>query len=67
LQTTNRFKGPINCLVLTLKEEGLRGLYKGATPPMVATGFINSVMFGMMGMCKENIQKDPKNPPAISE
>ncbi len=34
----------------------MRGLYKGATPPMLLTGFINSVMFGLMGMCKSNWQ-----------
>lgn len=55
LQTeqTGRFKGPIHCLMVTLRTEGMRGLYKGATPPMIATGFINSLLFGMMGMCKQ--------------
>jgi len=53
----SKFKGPIHCLVVTLKQEGVRGLYKGATPPMVATGFINSVMFGLMGACKKHWQQ----------
>jgi len=57
-----RFQGPIHCLMGTLKTEGIRGLYKGATPPMVATGFINSALFGMMGMCKEYVQGDNKVP-----
>lgn len=35
----------------------LRGLYKGATPPMVLTGAINSTMFGLMGICKKYWQK----------
>jgi len=63
-----RFKGPIHCLVGTLKEEGLKGLYKGATPPMVMTGFINSTMFGLMGMCKKYWQKkNPDTPPTIPQ
>jgi len=63
-----RFKGPIHCLMVTLKDEGIRGLYKGATPPMVATGFINSVMFGLMGICKKHWQKgDPNLQPTIPQ
>lgn len=43
----------------------VRGLYKGATPPLLATGFINSVLFGMMGMCKsyKQGQQDDKTAP----
>jgi hypothetical protein len=34
---------------------------------MIATGFINSVMFGLMGMCKQSLQKDPSIPPSIGD
>ncbi len=49
LQTDNigRFRGPWHCLVETVRGEGLRALYKGVTPPLLATGVINSLMFGM--------------------
>jgi len=69
LQTerTGKFRGPIDCLVRTVKEEGIRGLYKGATPPMLATGCINSVMFGLMGLCKSHLQKDASIEPTISQ
>jgi len=45
-----RFSGPISCLVQTVKHEGIRGLYKGVTPPLFATGVINSIMFGVQGL-----------------
>lgn len=37
LQTTDRtqFRGPLDCLLQTVRKEGLSGLYKGATPPLV--------------------------------
>ncbi|KAI9269787.1 hypothetical protein BY458DRAFT_436455 [Sporodiniella umbellata] len=30
-----RFKGPLDCLLKTVRQEGPRALYKGATPPLV--------------------------------
>jgi len=41
------FKGPFDCAVKLIKEEGIFGLYKGVTPPLLFKGSINSVMFGM--------------------
>ena len=32
---------------------------------MIATGLINSLLFGSMGMCKQSLQKDPNTPPTI--
>lgn len=34
LQTTDasRFSGPLQCVLQTVKHEGFRGLYKGASP-----------------------------------
>ena len=50
LQTSppSQFKGPISCLLLTLRNEGARGLYKGATPPLVGWMFMDSLMLGSM-------------------
>ncbi|KAJ2845482.1 hypothetical protein GGI22_006541, partial [Coemansia erecta] len=30
-----RFKGPLDCLVGTVRQEGLRALYKGASIPLI--------------------------------
>lgn len=45
LQTSEKtqFKGPLDCLLQTVRNEGLRGLYKGATPPLVGWMFMDSM------------------------
>ncbi|KAI0009818.1 mitochondrial carrier [Xylariaceae sp. FL0662B] len=50
LQTTDstRFSGPLQCVVQTIRHEGVRGLYKGATPPLVGWMFMDSVMLGSL-------------------
>ncbi|OAA59124.1 Mitochondrial carrier domain protein [Niveomyces insectorum RCEF 264] len=48
MQTTSadRFPGPLACLVQTVRHEGVRALYKGASPPLVGWMFMDSVMLG---------------------
>jgi solute carrier family 25 carnitine/acylcarnitine transporter 20/29 len=50
LQTTDRsrFSGPLQCLGQTLRKEGVTGLYKGATPPLVGWMCMDSVMLGSL-------------------
>ncbi|EEU45542.1 uncharacterized protein NECHADRAFT_69549 [Fusarium vanettenii 77-13-4] len=50
LQTTDptRFKGPLQCVLQTVRNEGFRGLYKGASPPLVGWMFMDSVMLGSL-------------------
>lgn len=45
LQTSEKaqFKGPLDCLLQTIRHEGARGLYKGATPPLVGWMFMDSM------------------------
>ncbi|KAF9273575.1 hypothetical protein BGZ88_003668, partial [Linnemannia elongata] len=45
---SDRFKGPLHCLMETLKKEGPRALYKGATPPLVGWAVMDSVMLGSL-------------------
>lgn len=45
-----QFKGPLDCLMQTLRKEGFSGLYKGATPPLVGWMFMDSVMLGSLTM-----------------
>lgn len=37
LQTSDatHFRGPLDCVLQTVRNEGVRGLYKGASPPLV--------------------------------
>lgn len=39
----SHFRGPVDCLMQTLRNEGFAGLYKGATPPLVGWMFMDSV------------------------
>ncbi|KAH7026206.1 mitochondrial carrier domain-containing protein [Microdochium trichocladiopsis] len=50
LQTTDstRFSGPLQCVSQTIRNEGVRGLYKGATPPLVGWMFMDSIMMGSL-------------------
>ncbi|KAI5853831.1 mitochondrial carrier domain-containing protein [Tricharina praecox] len=50
LQTSppERFKGPWDCLLKTWRHESYRGLYKGATPPLVGWMFMDSIMLGTL-------------------
>ncbi|KAL7926216.1 mitochondrial carrier [Trichoderma austrokoningii] len=52
LQTTqsSRFSGPLQCLLQTIRHEGVTGLYKGATPPLVGWMFMDSVMLGSLNV-----------------
>lgn len=45
LQTTDKsqFRGPLDCLLQTVRKEGFAGLYKGATPPLVGWMFMDSM------------------------
>lgn len=59
-----KFKGPMDCLVTTLKKEGIRGLYKGATPPLVGWMAMDSVMLGSLHnyrrLIKDNVFPEEK-------
>ncbi|KAI9819704.1 MAG: hypothetical protein M1832_003938 [Thelocarpon impressellum] len=50
LQTSqaSQFRGPLECLLQTLRNEGVAGLYKGATPPLVGWMMMDSVMLGSL-------------------
>ncbi|KAJ2830559.1 hypothetical protein IWW50_000214 [Coemansia erecta] len=39
------FKGPIDCLLKTVRNEGVLGLYKGMASPLVGIAAVNSLLF----------------------
>ncbi|GME99283.1 unnamed protein product [Ambrosiozyma monospora] len=68
LQTSEgRFKGPLDCTIKTLKNEGIKGLYKGFTPPLVGWVLMDSVMLGSLHVyrrfVKENMYPDHERMP----
>ncbi|KAJ2600283.1 hypothetical protein GGF39_001861 [Coemansia sp. RSA 1721] len=45
VEGTSVFKGPVDCLVKTVKNEGILGLYKGMGSPLVGIAAVNSLLF----------------------
>ncbi|KAI2793233.1 hypothetical protein POX_b03285 [Penicillium oxalicum] len=58
------FKGPLDCTLQTIRKEGVRGLYKGASPPLVGWMMMDSIMLGSLTFYKkllhENIFSKPE-------
>ncbi|KAI5286863.1 hypothetical protein KEM52_001836 [Ascosphaera acerosa] len=50
LQTSSsaRFAGPLDCVLQTVRNEGVLGMYKGMTPPLIGWMFMDSVMLGSL-------------------
>uniref|UniRef100_A0A0K0FA39 Mitochondrial carrier protein n=1 Tax=Strongyloides venezuelensis TaxID=75913 RepID=A0A0K0FA39_STRVS len=49
IQTIKQFNGPYDCLLVTIKNESLKGLYKGMLGPTMSIGFQNSLLFSGYG------------------
>lgn len=59
LQTSEgRFKGPMDCVWQTMKKEGVRGFYKGFTPPLIGWVLMDSVMLGSLHLYKRLLQEN---------
>ncbi|CAK9441005.1 uncharacterized protein LODBEIA_P48740 [Lodderomyces beijingensis] len=62
LQTSSRFTGTLNCLLETLRKEGVSGLYKGFTPPLVGWVLMDATMLGSLHFYRhwlmENVYPD---------
>ncbi|CAF9939794.1 hypothetical protein IMSHALPRED_001635 [Imshaugia aleurites] len=67
LQTSEKvqFKGPLDCLLQTIRHEGVRGLYKGATPPLVGWMFMDSVMLGSLTFYRRILKDSVFSSPSI--
>ncbi|KAH0537677.1 hypothetical protein FGG08_005542 [Glutinoglossum americanum] len=64
LQTTqtSQFRGPLDCLLQTIRKEGVQGLYKGATPPLVGWMFMDSIMLGSLTYYRRLLNENIFNP-----
>lgn len=52
-----RYHGAWGCFVLTLREEGVRGLFKGVTSPIAGVAAVNAVLFWSYGLSRRYFQK----------
>ncbi|KAL2915067.1 hypothetical protein HK105_205391 [Polyrhizophydium stewartii] len=57
LQLSSEFRGLWDCLVQTVRHEGVLGLYKGMAAPLAGVAFVNAVLFSAYGWCR-NMQVD---------
>ncbi|PKX98038.1 mannosyltransferase complex subunit MNN9 [Aspergillus novofumigatus IBT 16806] len=67
LQTSKEghFKGPLDCVLQTVRKEGVSGLYKGATPPLVGWMVMDSVMLGSLTLYRRLLLENVFSKPAI--
>ncbi|PYH95288.1 alpha-1,6 mannosyltransferase subunit [Aspergillus ellipticus CBS 707.79] len=65
LQTSHEghFRGPLDCVLQTVRKEGITGFYKGASPPLVGWMIMDSVMLGSLTLYRrlllENVFSKP--------
>lgn len=50
-----RFKSPFDCLLQTMRKEGFRALYKGATPQLIGCMSMDSLMLGSLAQYRRLI------------
>ncbi|KAH7412936.1 mitochondrial carrier domain-containing protein, partial [Cadophora sp. MPI-SDFR-AT-0126] len=55
--TSTTFRTPLDCVVQTIRKEGVRGLYKGATPPLAGWMMMDSVMLGSLAVYRNFLHR----------
>ncbi|KAM9441157.1 solute carrier family 25 member 15b [Clarias gariepinus] len=51
------YRGFLHCLVSTYRQVGIRGLYQGTTPALMANMGENAVLFMCYGFCQEMVRR----------
>ncbi|KAJ3241758.1 hypothetical protein HDU81_010402 [Chytriomyces hyalinus] len=63
-----RFKGPLDCLMSTVRGEGLRALYRGATPPLIGWTLMDSTQLVTLTNLRLLLQSNhPSTPLSTAE
>lgn len=57
-----KYKGTVDCLRSLLVKNGIKGVYRGVSSPLVGVAGINAIVFGIYG----NVQRNMKNPESLS-
>lgn len=45
------YKGPLECVTSIVRKEGLRALYKGASPPAIGWAVTDAILLGSLVSC----------------
>ncbi|PVU96099.1 hypothetical protein BB561_001385 [Smittium simulii] len=56
-----RFSSSWDCLLSTIKRERFRGLYKGATPPLIGWSIMDAIQLGTLSNVRLLLQRGDKN------
>ncbi|ORZ38758.1 mitochondrial carrier domain-containing protein [Catenaria anguillulae PL171] len=64
---SGRFGGALDCVRKTIAREGIRGLYKGATPPLLGWALMDSVQLGTLTNLRILQQSDPNTPLTVGQ
>ncbi|KAK5086964.1 hypothetical protein LTS08_005687 [Lithohypha guttulata] len=63
-----RFHGALDCVLQTVRNEGVRGLYKGASPPLLGWMAMDSLMLGSLTIYRRLLLEHVwQNPLFVSE
>ncbi|KAH6885046.1 L-ornithine transporter [Coprinopsis sp. MPI-PUGE-AT-0042] len=57
-----KFRGPMDCLMQTWKDEGVRGFYRGIAAPLAGSMAVTAALFLSYGSFQNVIQKTQRNP-----
>ncbi|RPA91953.1 mitochondrial carrier [Choiromyces venosus 120613-1] len=52
-----RYRGPLDCFRQSLKQDGIRGLYRGISPPLVGAAAENSALFFSYNIAQNVVRK----------
>ncbi|KAI8639678.1 mitochondrial carrier domain-containing protein [Parasitella parasitica] len=61
------YRSATDCFRQLVRQEGVKGLYRGVAPPLAGIGFCNAVMFMSNGYFRRLLQKDASKPLSIFE
>lgn len=55
-----KYSGTFHCLKSLVAKEGVKGVFRGVTSPLVGIAAINAIVFGVYGNCQKSF-KDPNS------
>jgi len=61
------YKGPLECVTSIVRKEGLRALYKGASPPAVGWAVTDAILLGSLVSCSHMHEVFLKALPNLAE
>ncbi|KAG0352875.1 hypothetical protein BGZ54_002538, partial [Gamsiella multidivaricata] len=64
-ELASRYSGTWNCFTTILKQEKVKGLYKGMASPMVGVALVNALLFGVYGFFMDIQMANPADDPTL--